>query len=296
LKYILMYPEVGGTADHLLDAGSIPELALAAEDAGLHGIALTEHPAPSLPWLETGHQSLDPFVALAAAAAVTKRISLVTNLSVVPYRNPLVLAKAAATLSLVSDGRFKLGAGTGYLKSEYFALGVDFEERNTLFDESLDVMKLHWSGEPFDYQGLHFSARNIIARPRPLEGRVPLWIGGNSKKALERVAAHGDGWMPMMASQFAKTARTPPIETHDDLHERLGALEELMGNRFGELDLIMSYHGEGFDEFWKEPERHREGIAELEAMGATWIYVSPPWSHSPAPAEWVAQFGAEFLG
>ena len=68
-----------------------------------------------------------------------------------------------------------------------------------------------------------------------------------------------------------------------------------MGDRYKDLDLIMSYHGDGFDEFWKDPERHREGIAGLEAMGATHLYVSPPWSASPAPAEWVTRFGAEFL-
>ena len=164
MRFIFQYPEATGSAIDLLDAGAIPEIAAAAEAAGWDGIALTEHPAPSASWLETGgHQSLDPFVALAAAAGVTTKLALVTNLSVIPYRNPLLLAKSAATLNRVSEGRFYMGAGAGYLKSEYFALGVDFSERNALFNEALEVMQLHWSGEPFTFEGIHFSARNIQA-------------------------------------------------------------------------------------------------------------------------------------
>ena len=185
MRFILQYPEAQGSDLDLLDAGSVAEVARAAEEAGWHGIALTEHPAPSSAWLESGgHQSVDPFVALASAAGVTSTLALVTNLSVIPYRNPLLLAKSAATLNRVSEGRFFMGAGAGYLKSEFFALGVDFEERNALFEESLEVMRLHWSGEPFTFEGRHFSARNIRALPAPRSHAIPIWMGGNSDAAL----------------------------------------------------------------------------------------------------------------
>ena len=116
------------------------------------------------------------------AAAVTTTIRLVTNLTVVPYRNPLLLAKSAATLDRVSQGRLVLGVGAGYLKSEFFALGVDFDERNVLFDEALEVMTLHWSGEPFTFEGRHFSARNIHVLPSP-GPPGPHLDGGNSDAA-----------------------------------------------------------------------------------------------------------------
>ena len=107
MRFILQYPEASGSGIDLLDAGAIADVAAAAEDAGWDGIALTEHPAPSNSWLESGgHQSLDPFVALASAAGVTTTLALVTNLSVIPYRNPLLLAKSAATLNRMSEGRF----------------------------------------------------------------------------------------------------------------------------------------------------------------------------------------------
>ncbi len=117
---------------------------------------------------------------------MTSRLRLLTYLSVLPYRNPMLLAKAAASVDIVSGGRFILGLGTGYNKSEYFALGVDFDERNVLTDEVLDVLPLHWSGEPFSYKGTHFEARDVIARPRPPQQPIPIWIGGNSRLTVRR--------------------------------------------------------------------------------------------------------------
>ena len=213
----------------MLSAGPVTELASAAETAGWEGFAFTEHPAPGARWLSAGgHQTLDPFVALANVAAVTERLVLLTNLAVVPYRNPLLLAKAAATVDIVSNGRFVLGAGTGYLKSEFHALGVDFDERNALFDEALDVLPLHWSGEPFSYEGRHFAARDLIARPWPVQQPIPVWIGGNSKLTVRRVAERAQGWMPLTSHvDISATTRTPHLGSVEALAERIGMLREL---------------------------------------------------------------------
>lgn len=297
MRFILQYPEATGSEIDLLDAGAISELARTAEAAGFHGIALTEHPAPSSRWLETGgHQSLDPFVALGAAAGATTNLALVTNLSVIPYRNPLLLAKAAATLNRVSEGRFYLGAGAGYLKSEYFALGVDFGERNALFEEALEVMQLHWSGKPFSFEGRHFSARDIQALPAPKGHGVPIWMGGNSDAALRRAAKYAAGWMPMTApASVAKTARTPPVTTTEELKERLAVLQRLAGDRYDELELIMGYSGPGLSAMDREAERVRDRLGELEELGVDWVFVGPPWAPAPGPAEWVQAFAASFI-
>ena len=117
MKFLYAYPETNGSDGDLLDAGPVAEVAAAVEAAGFDGLAFTEHPAPRATWLAAGgHQTLDPFVALAVAAAVTTRLRLVTYLCVVPYRNPLLLAKAAASVDKVSNGRFVLGTGTGYTR------------------------------------------------------------------------------------------------------------------------------------------------------------------------------------
>jgi probable F420-dependent oxidoreductase len=297
VRFILQYPEANGSELDLLDAGAFPEVAKAAETAGWHGIALTEHPAPSSRWLESGgHQSLDPFVALGAAAGATTSLALVTNLSVVPYRNPLLLAKAAATLDRMSGGRFYLGAGAGYLKSEYFALGVDFKERNALFEEALQVMQLHWSGQPFTFDGRHFSARDIQALPAPRGHDVPIWMGGNSDAALRRAATYAAGWMPMTApASVAKTARTPPVTTTEELRERLSTLERFAGDRYEELELIMGYSGPRLTRFDQDTEQVRHRIGELEELGVDWVFVGPPWSPAPGPTEWLEAFAAAFI-
>ena len=297
MRFILHYPEANGSEIDLLNAGAIADIASAAEAAGFDGISVTEHPAPSATWLASGgHQSLDPFVALASAAGVTSRLALVTNLSVVPYRNPLLLAKSAATLNRVSEGRFYMGAGAGYLKSEYFALGVDFKDRNALFEEALQVMQLHWSGKPFDFEGRHFSARNIQALPAPRDHRVPIWMGGNSDAALKRAARYADGWMPMAApASVAKTARTPPVTTTEELRERLDALERFAGDRYSELELILSYSGPSLSDFEKDAEQIRHRFGEMEELGVDWTFIGPPWSLAPGPVEWIKAFGATFF-
>jgi probable F420-dependent oxidoreductase len=297
VRFILQYPEASGSEIDLLDAGAIDEVAAAAEAAGWDGIALTEHPAPSSRWLETGgHQSLDPFVALAAAACATTKLALVTNLSVVPYRNPLLLAKSAATLNRVSEGRFYLGAGAGYLKSEYFALGVDFDERNALFEEALEVMQLHWSGKPFTFEGRHFSARDIQALPAPRGRSVPIWMGGNSNAAMRRAAKYAAGWMPMTApASVAQTARTPPVTTTEELRERLDVLKQYAGDRYDELELIMGYSGPRLSDFDRESEQARDRLGELEELGVDWVLVGPPWSPAPGPTEWLEAFAATFI-
>lgn len=183
----------------LVSGQAVSALARAAEGAGFDAAYITEHPAPSQRWREAGgHDALDPFVGLAVVASATTRLRLLTNLTVIPYRNPFLLAKAAATLDVLSDGRLILGAGVGYQKSEFAALGVDFELRNDLFDEYLEVLKLAWTGEPVTYDGSHVHARGVTAQPVPAQQpHPPIWLGGNSKLTRRRVAERAQGWMPM---------------------------------------------------------------------------------------------------
>ena len=209
---------------------------------GFDAFALTEHPIPGANWLaHGGHQTLDPFVGLAFAAAVTERIKLLTHLSVAPYRNPFLLAKTAATLDRCSQGRFILGLGAGYHKTEFFALGVDFDERNVLVDEALELLPKAWSGEPFDAAGVHFNAKGVIQRPRPAQNPIPIWIGGNSKLSRRR-AATVQGWMPMgIPEEVARTTRSPHIAGLEQLAEMIAEVKDMAGDRAGELDFCMSY-------------------------------------------------------
>ncbi|KPM51776.1 LLM class F420-dependent oxidoreductase [Frankia sp. CcI49] len=290
MRFIFHYPETSGTDGDMLDPGPLRDVAQAAERAGFDALSLTEHPVPGARWLENGgHQSLDPFVGLGYVAAATERLRLLTHLSVAPYRNPFLLAKAAATVDKISDGRFTLGIGAGYQKSEFYALGVNFEERNALFDEILDVLPLHWKGEPFSYQGLHFDARNVIARPRPVQDPIPVWIGGNSKLSRRRVAARAQGWMAMSGGpELSTTARTVSIGSLDNLAGMIREIRDTAAanGRTDLIDVSYSYSGVPSEtSITAEADRHREALAEIEKAGVTWVVIS---SHTRSAAETIS--------
>lgn len=299
LRFIYHYPETNGTEADMLDVGPLGDVAQAAERAGFTGMSLTEHPVPGARWLGSGgHQSLDPLVALGYAAAVTRHLKLLTNLVVAPYRNPSLLAKAAATVDKLSQGRVILGLGAGYQKSEFHALGIDFEERNALFDEALDVLPLHWSGEPFSYHGRHFDARDVIARPRPVQDPIPIWIGGNSRLSRRRVASKAQGWMPMMGSaELVATARTVPITSLDQLAGMIAEIRDAaaQAGRTSAIDVLSSYQDWSIATPEAEPDRHREAFAGYEKAGVTHLVISCRTRTAAQTLEFIEAFGRAYL-
>jgi probable F420-dependent oxidoreductase len=276
VRFLFQYPSVSGIDADLLDAGPVGEVAQAAEAGGWDGFAFTEHPAPGAKWLARGgHQTLDPFAALAYVAGVTTRLRLLTYLAVAPYRNPFLLAKAATTIDRLSHGRFILGLGTGYLKGEFAALGVDFDERNALFDETLDALPRHWSGEPFSYAGTHFDARDTLALPRPTNGTVPVWIGGNSTLTIRRVAERAQGWMPLTSpDDISATTRTPHLASLADLAHRIETLRELAGDRANEIEICAAYNDPTISNPTLDVNRHRDAFAALADIGVASLVVS----------------------
>lgn len=296
MKFVFNYPETSGIETDLLDSGEIGDVAAAAEAAGFDAFALTEHPIPGANWLaHGGHQTLDPFVGLAFAAAVTERIRLLTHLSVAPYRNPFLLAKAAATLDRCSHGRFILGLGAGYHKTEFFALGVDFDERNALFDEALELLPKAWSGEAFDATGLHFAAKGVIQRPRPAQDPIPIWIGGNSKLSRRR-AATVQGWMPMgIPEEVARTTRSPHIGSLDQLALMIAEVKELAGDRADEIDVCMSYMEAGIHQPTQDVQRHFDELGRMEDAGVGWVNIGHPPTTPARLLDFLQAFGETYI-
>jgi probable F420-dependent oxidoreductase len=298
LRFIFHYPFTDGTATDMLDAGPVHEVAAVAERSGFDGMALTEHPVPDAQWLASGgHQTLDPFVAFGAVAVATERLLLITHLSVAPYRNPFLLAKAAATVDRLSGGRFVLGIGTGYLESEFDALGVDLDERNALFDEALDVLPLHWSGEPFSYRGRHFDARDVMARPKPVQNPIPIWLGGNSQVSRRRAAERAQGWMPMSGAPPEIRTRTPQIGSLADLSAMIAEVRQraVAAGRSEIIDVMWAYPDPSLASPAVEADRHREALAEIEKAGVTWVVVTHPTRTPSATFEFLEAFGSTYL-
>jgi probable F420-dependent oxidoreductase len=195
----------------------------------------------------------DPFVLLAAIGVATKTILLGTSVVIVPYRNPLQVAKAVATVDLASHGRYQFGVGIGWLKEEFDALGEQFSERAARTREYLQVMKALWSGETATFQGQYFSFPTLHTNPLPVQKpHPPIIFGGESMPALKRIADLGDGWQPGPI----------PVEV---FRARLGQLQTLMSERgrsMSELSISML-------ENTRDLQQNREKIATLEELGVS---------------------------
>jgi probable F420-dependent oxidoreductase len=299
MKHAAVYPLVTHPVDPTLVSGdSVTRFARAAEAAGFHGISFTDHPAPSHKWLMAGgHDALDPFAVLSFVAGVTSELKLIPHVLVLPYRNPLVVAKAAATVDALSGGRFVLSVATGYLRSEYRALGVDFDRRNELFDEALDVLRGVWSTDEFSYEGTGFVADRLTVNPKP--AHVPIWIGGNAAITLRRVARVGDGWNPFPASaQLAKTARTRRLETLDELASMLDDLwreVESAGRDPATIDVQYStgLAPPGSRSF--SAAAQLDTLAKMDALGVTWNSVGVPGTSLEHAVEALETYGAEVI-
>jgi len=235
-----------------------------AETLGYHSIWLGDHivipeqiVAP-YPYTKDGSVGFarncpwpDPFVLLAAIGVATKTILLGTSVVIVPYRNPLHVAKAVATVDLVSRGRYQFGVGIGWLKEEFDALGEPFSERAARTREYLQVMKALWSGETASFQGKYFSFPTLHSNPLPVQKpHPPIIFGGESTPALKRIADLGDGWQPGPI----------PVEV---FRERLNKLRTLMSERGRNMaELSISMIGSVHD-----LQQDREKITALEELG-----------------------------
>lgn len=299
MKFLTEYP-LSSTADGgaFNRHENMAEFLRVAEESGLDAVGFTDHPAPSRKWMDAGgHETVEPFVALGFCAGVTSRMRLVPHMTVAPYRNPFLLAKAITTLDIVSGGRATIGLGSGYLRSEFRALGVEFSERGALFDETLEVLDGIFSNETFAYDGRHFTAVGQILEPRPVQRpHPPFWFGGNTDRVLNRVAKWGEGWAPMTGgAMLASTTRTRPITSNDHLRElieRLGDRLEAQGRARDAVDISASSIG-SFVSHTDSFEHHRDAIGELAEVGVTWTMFPYPRDDFAASLDYLRAFGEE---
>ena len=270
-----------------------------AEAAGFAGIGFTDHPAPTHRWLNAGgHDALDPFTALSFCAAVTDRMRLIPNIVVLPYRNPFLVAKAAATLDVLSGRRFTLAVATGYMRGEY-RHSASTSINATRFDEAIEVIRGAWSQDDFVHEGSTFHAKGQTANPKPTP-HPPIWIGGNSRLSGRRAARYGDGWSPFPAPRtLATTAKTRPLETVDDLRPMLDELWQFMeeaGRDPSSIDVSFGTGAggsPGSDAF--NPEAHLAAAEELTALGVTWSGAGVPGDSLAHALESLERFGSSVI-
>lgn len=181
-------------------------LARALEERGFESLSIAEHthipasresPYPlggELP--EQYYRTLDPFVTLAAAAAVTSKISLMTGIALLIQRDPIITAKEAASIDLISGGRFVFGVGAGWNLEEMRDHGTDPKTRGALLDERIEAIKALWTDEPAEYHGKYVDFGPAYSKPKPVQSPYPpIFIGGDSDATVKRVIRHNAGWI-----------------------------------------------------------------------------------------------------
>jgi probable F420-dependent oxidoreductase len=258
MKFGLRYCNTGA----YVDPRKAVALAEAAEEAGFESMWTVEHTVvpggygSTYPYAAGGKMAggkddfdlPDPLIWMAYVAAATTRVKLATGIMILPQHNPVVVAKQVATLDHLSGGRILLGIGVGWLKEEFEALGVPFEERGRRTDEYMQALRELWGAEKPTYNGKHVRFKDAYCRPQPVRKSVPLIVGGHSPAAARRAGRLGDGFFP---------ARGAPKELFD--MARAAAREA--GRDPDKLELTVSL-----------PEK-LEDIPALKAMGVARVLV-----------------------
>lgn len=262
-----------------LSVSDAETLTLKAEELGLDGVfvpdhilakpATTQHYGPSWP---------DPFSLLAFLAGRTRRIQVGASIIVLPYRNPLVTAKAAATVDQVSGGRFIFGVGVGWDEEEFRDLGLAFRERGTIADEYIKIIKTAWGNDVPRFSGKYFSFSGATFAPRPLQKpHPPIWVGGMpgtlSSPAMRRAAELGDVWHPLALSL-------------DDLEKGIAKIREMAtkagrGNAIGFaprnlLTIIDRAKGGRRAAFEGSPDEIGADIRRAQALGCHYLTFDLP--------------------
>jgi probable F420-dependent oxidoreductase len=270
VKFGIMFASVGAFAT----AEGATAIATAADEMGLESIWPVEHVIipdgyqSRYPYHDSGRIPMgetadlpDPLLWLAYVAGQTRRIRLATGILIVPQRNPLILAKECATLDRLSNGRFELGIGVGWLAEEFEALGVPFEDRGGRTDDYCAAMAALWSQEKASYHGKYVDFDGAISQPRPINGSVPIIIGGHSPAAARRAGRDGRGLFPAAAKDgdFPRLFEIMRAEARSHGRDP-DAIEVTTGN-------------------WSVRRDTLDRVKELEDLGIHRLIVAPPTSN-----------------
>jgi len=243
----------------------IAEAGALVEELGFHSFWVPEHVLffpeyeSKYPYTEDGkiqgdpRSLLDPFSALTFVAAHTDKIRLCTGICLVPQRNPVYTAKQVADLDYLSNGRVEFGIGIGWLREEFAALGVPWQDRAGRTRECIEVMKTLWCDELSHYEGKYFNIKAAYQNPKPVQKpHPPLLFGGESDAALARVASFGQGWYGFNL-------------TPSGLEQRLKTLDGLLAEENRSRDDLLIYVSPAAEA------NNREDISAFESLGVQQI-------------------------
>lgn len=216
---------------------------------------------------------VDPLIALTAVAGATSTLRLGTGVNILSQVNPLYMAKQAASLDYLSNGRFMLGVGIGWLREEFAALGVPFERRGARFDDYVVAMKKIWSGEEFSHHSDFINWEGFKSYPIPVQKPLPVIIGGAKGKIYERIARHGDGWFAPIGDPAELSTALDSLRQACDANDR----------DFAEIEITCMWPGTG----------GAEAVAALADVGVSRLVI--PVMGLPNPLEAMQKISEEII-
>ena len=259
------------------------ELAIVADDVGFESLWLPEHlilPArmegspfgDDHPPIAPDVPTFDVLVFLASLATATSRIRLGTWVYNLALRSPFVAARAVQTLDHISGGRVEFGVGAGWLRGEFEAVGVDFASRGRRLDEAIGVLRALWREVAPEFHGSIFDFDEVRFEPKPIQGEVPIHVGGESPAALRRAVRRGDGWIGMDA-------------TVDSAREKVGALWQIAESAGRERSLEVTVGA---------TPRSAEEVAAYAAVGVDRV-IARPWERARDAVTAVVDYAREVV-
>lgn len=218
---------------------------------------------------------IDPLIALTAIAASTSKIRLGTGVNILSQVNPLYMAKQAASLDMLSGGRFMLGVGIGWLREEFEALGVPFEKRGARFDDYVIAMRKVWAGDVVEHQSEFINWTGFKSYPIPVQNPMPVVMGGIKGKIHERIAKYGNGW-------YAPAGDPAELKGHlDQIRQKCDEI----GRDFSEIEITAMWPGAGGS----------QAIEALEAVGVHRLVI-PIMALGADPVAGVNRIADEYIG
>ncbi|WP_235735253.1 LLM class F420-dependent oxidoreductase [Nocardioides alcanivorans] len=239
--------------EHEAGPAEVVTLARAADRLGYEFLTCPDHVTVPVGF-SGGERFYDALATFSYLAAVTERIRFLPFVLVVPYYHPLELAKRYGTLDHFSGGRLNLGVGVGHLEEEFALLGAPFDDRGPRADDALRALRASLGRPVATYHGTHYSFENMAIEPHAVQEHLPIWVGGNTRRALNRAVTLGDGWAPAPVAFRGPDA--------DRLRSMLAEVDSPEG-----FDVLLGT-ADPLDPI-REPERVADVLGEAADAGAT---------------------------
>lgn len=196
-------------------------IAIKAEELGFKSVWASDHIIIPEEWKGRFSDIFpDPFIILTAISQNTKKIKIGTSAIILPYRNPIIVAKMCSTLDHFCDGRLTCTVAPGWMKEEFDVLNISYDGRIDKTVEYIKVLKSLWEDDPTDFKGNFYSFNDVSFQPKPIQKHLPVWMGGNHEKAIQRSIDYADGWQPIWFSSDELEIKMKYLKQYAEEKER----------------------------------------------------------------------------